>query len=155
MYSYLLISHSWLRWIVLVALLYAIGRAYSGLGNTRPFSKSDSQVLRVTTRIITIQFLLGLGLYFTSPLTQYFLDNFSEAVHEREPRFFGMEHITVMTIAVAVIELGAAKVKRQRDDKLKFQTMLRWLVIGLLLMLSSIPWSFSPFTARPFVRLPW
>lgn len=155
MYSYLLISHSWLRWIVLIALLYAIGKAYSGVRTDRPFSKSDSRLLFATTRLTTIQFLLGIGLYFTSPLTQYFLNNFSEAVHEREPRFFGLEHVTIMVIAVAILEMGAAKVKRQHDDRLKFQTMLRWLVIGLLLILSSVPWSFSPFTARPLFRLPW
>lgn len=154
-YSYLLMVHSWWRWAVLLILITAILKAFAGYKRGLSFEKQDVLLLIFTNRIVGIQFLLGLGLYLTSPLTRHFISNFSEAIHQRDLRFFGLEHATMMLIAVAVIEAGAARVKKQHADKQKFKTMLYWLTVGLLIILTSIPWSFSPFTARPLFRVFW
>lgn len=70
----------------------------------------------------------------------------------RQIRFFGMEHITMMMIAITLITIGSAKAKRKTTDEAKFKTMAIWFSIALLLILSSIPWSFSPLTSRPLFR---
>ncbi len=44
------------------------------------------------------------------PFTKF--DNFKEAIHERQIRFFGMEHITVMFIYIVIITLGSIKTKK-------------------------------------------
>jgi multisubunit Na+/H+ antiporter MnhB subunit len=82
----------------------------------------------------------------------YFLENFSEAVHMREIRFFGMEHITMMTISIILLTIGSIKVKKKSTDQEKFKTMLIWYSIVLAIIFLSIPWKFSPFTARPYFR---
>lgn len=102
--------------------------------------------------VVHLQFLIGLVLYFISPIVDYFLHHFKEAVHVRDIRFFGMEHICVMTVAVTAITIGAMKAKRKTSDAAKFKTMAIWFTIGLLLILSSIPWSFSPLISRPSFR---
>lgn len=140
------------RWLVLIALLVAIFRAYYGKSKKLPFSKIDNNIRIITVKVVQIQFCIGVVLYTLSPLVRYFFGNFKEALHLREIRFFGMEHITMMTIAVAVITIGSDKVIKVADDQLKYKTMLIWFGIGLLLILTSIPWSFSPLTSRPNFR---
>jgi hypothetical protein len=91
-------------------------------------------------------------LYFISPIVQYFLDHFSEAVHNRGQRFFGMEHITMMVIAVFMITHGSTLAKKRAESEKKFKAMALWYTIALLIIFLSIPWPFSPFTARPYFR---
>lgn len=152
MYPTLVALHSWMRWLVLISLLFALYRAYRGWLGKKAFTRSDNTVRHTTATILHIQFLLGLWLYIISPLVQTFLHNFKEGMHDRQARFFGLEHITVMLLAIVVITIGSAKAKRKRSDKQKFRTMAIWFTIGLLLVLSSIPWPFSPLISRPWVR---
>lgn len=140
------------RWFVLASLMLAIFRAYHGWLSEKPFSRLDNSIRHWTATIIHIQLLLGIWIYLISPIVSYFLSNFPESVHNREPRFFGMEHSIVMLTAVIVITIGSAKTKRKQSDNQKFKTMAIWFTLGLLLILSSIPWSFSPFTNRPSFR---
>lgn len=152
MYPILLASHSLVRWLVLAGLLYAISRAVHGLQVKRNFTAVDNSVRHWTATIVHIQFLLGLGLYFLSPIVNYFLLHFQDALHQREIRFFGMEHSIMMLLAVAVISTGSAKAKRKTTDGEKFKTVAIWFTVGLLIILSSVPWPFSPFTSRPYFR---
>ena len=152
MYLTLLALHSLVRWFVLISLLYAIYRSYSGWFSGKVFSKTDNAVRHWTATIAHIQFMIGITLYFLSPVVDYFLKNFSQALHLREIRFFGMEHSFMMLLAVAIISIGSANAKRKVDDRDKFKTMAIWFTVGLLVILSSIPWSFSPLVSRPSFR---
>jgi NADH:ubiquinone oxidoreductase subunit 2 (subunit N) len=152
MYSILLSLHSLVRWLVLASLLYAIINSYIGWRRQREFSATDNAVRHWTATIVHIQFMLGIVLYFLSPIVSYFHNNFREAVHLREIRFFGMEHSLMMVIAVSIISVGSAKAKRKSNDQEKFKTIALWFFIGLLFIMSSIPWSFSPLVNRPNFR---
>jgi hypothetical protein len=152
MYSFLLALHSVIRWLVLVSLLYSIFIAYRGWLIKRPFTKADGMIRSVTTTIAQTQLVIGVWLYCISPVVSYFLHNFSAAVRERQIRFFGMEHITMMIIAITVLTMGSSKARRQPADQQKFKTMAIWFTTALVIILSSIPWSFSPLTARPNFR---
>ncbi|KPM49099.1 hypothetical protein [Jiulongibacter sediminis] len=152
-YSSLLTIHSWFRWAVLISLIITIGRAWFGRRNKLTFTTFDNKLRHMTATICHIQLMLGFWLYFISPIVTYFLNNFGEAVHLREIRFFGMEHITVMIFAILVITIGSMKAKRKHADREKFNTIYVWYSIGLLLILSSIPWSFLPLTSRPLLRV--
>lgn len=152
MYALLLPLHSAVRWLVLISLLFAIFRAFRGWKKDLPFTKFDNIVRHCTATIAHIQLLLGLGLYGISPIVAYFFDNFKEAIHERQIRFFGMEHITVMLVSIVIITLGSIKAKKQTTDRAKFKTMAIWFSIALLAILSSIPWQFSPLVSRPYFR---
>ncbi len=152
MYITLLALHSLTRWLVLVSLLYAIINSYRGWLFNKTWLKSDDIIRHTTATIAHIQLLLGIGLYFVSPIVNYFLHNFGTAVHERVIRFFGMEHITMMLVAITLITIGSVKAKRKTTDRDKFKTMAIWFTIALLIILSSIPWSFSPLISRPNFR---
>lgn len=152
MYALLLAAHSLVRWLVLISLLVAIFRAYQGWLQQKKFKKSDNTIRTVAATCAHIQLVIGIALYCISPVIRYFLNYFKTAVHQREIRFFGMEHVTMMLIAIVLITIGSAKAKRQTTDKQRFKTMAIWFTIALVIILSSIPWQFSPLTARPYFR---
>ncbi|WP_158827036.1 hypothetical protein [Mucilaginibacter lacusdianchii] len=152
LYPILLALHSLTRWLVLLSLIYAIYRSYSGWRQDKPFSKFDNSVRHITVTIAHIQLVLGVWLYFISPITNYFLANFKTAVHERQIRFFGMEHVTVMLVAIVLITIGSAKAKRKPTDQLKYKTMAVWYTVAMVLIISSVPWQFSPLISRPYFR---
>jgi len=152
MYLLVLATHSLIRWFVLVSLVFAIFRAYRGWLLNKPFLKFDNIVRHITATIAHVQLIIGLWLYFISPIVAYFLYNFSTAVHNRQVRFFGMEHVTMMLTGIILITIGSAKAKRKTTDKEKFKTMAIWFTIALLVILSSVPWSFSPLVSRPLFR---
>ena len=152
MYAFILALHSLIRWFVLASLLFALYRAYAGWLGNKVYSKFDDRVRVITATIAHIQLTVGLWLYFISPIANYFISHFKEAVHERQIRFFGMEHVTMMLIGITLITIASAKAKRKTTDQDKFKTMAIWLTIALLVILSSIPWSFSPLISRPLFR---
>ena len=152
MYAFILALHSLIRWFVLASLLFALYRAYAGWLGNKTFSKLDERVRTIAATVSHIQLVVGLWLYFISPIANYFISHFKKAVHERQIRFFGMEHVTMMLIGITLITIASAKAKRKTTDKEKFKTMAIWLTIALLAILSSIPWSFSPLISRPLFR---
>jgi hypothetical protein len=152
MYAFILALHSLIRWFVLASLLFALYRTYAGWLGNKVYSKFDDRVRVITATIAHIQLTVGLWLYFISPIANYFISHFKEAVHERQIRFFGMEHITMMLIGITLITIASAKAKRKTTDHEEFKTMAIWLTIALLVILSSIPWSFSPLISRPLFR---
>jgi hypothetical protein len=83
----------------------------------------------------------------------YFLHHYKEAVHEREIRFFGMEHSSMMILGIIVITISSILAKRQTNDKVKFKTLAIGYTLALLIILSSVPWPFSPLVSRPYLRM--
>lgn len=152
MYPSLLATHSLIRWLLLVALLLSLVSAYSGWFSNRKFDRFDNSVRHWTATIAHIQLVFGLWLYTISPFSNHFLRDFSDSIHQRDLRFFGMEHSLMMVIAIVLITIGSVKAKRKTMDNEKFKTMAIWYTIGLLIILASIPWVFSPFTSRPNFR---
>ncbi|WP_156169604.1 hypothetical protein [Sphingobacterium sp. IITKGP-BTPF85] len=77
--------------------------------------KPYDYILQIVTLILLyIQFIVGLTLYFESPIVHYFIKNFNEAIKLRQVRFFGMEHITMMTIGILVFTIGYIKARKNK-----------------------------------------
>src|SRR5688572_19126702 len=147
-YAILLALHSLLRWLVVLSLPYAVYRYYRGWKSLRPFSSFDNKLRILVVNIVQLQLFIGICLYFISPIVDYFLHNFNTAVHERQIRFFGMEHITMMTIAVVMISIVSAKSKLKTAGTEKFRILAIWFTIAFFIIFISIPWSFSPLVSR-------
>lgn len=138
MYSMLKHAHSGFRWLVLALLVIAIINAYTKWQNRKDYTSSDKKKSLFAMIFTHIQLLIGLVLYFMSPLV-----SFSEGfMKETITRFFTIEHTTIMVIAIAVITIGYSKAKRKEDDSQKFKTIFIYYLIGLILILVSIPWPF-------------
>ena len=152
MYQTLTFYHNSIRWLVLASLLYSIYRAYKGYNSKCVFSKIDNAVRHWTATIAHIQLLVGMVLYFQSPLIKNFRVNFNESLKNFEITFFGLFHSFVMFTAIVLITIGSAKSKREQLDKEKFRTMLVWFSLAFVLIFIAIPWPFSPLASRPYFR---
>ena len=152
MYFYLLFFHSIFRWLVLISLLFALFRGLRGWLNRSAFSRSDDLVRHVTATISHIQLTIGYVLYFNSPLIAYFRSNYSEAITQFDFKFFGIIHITLMTISIFVITIGSSMAKRQTTDHATFRIMTLFFAAAFILILIAIPWPFSPLANRPYLR---
>ncbi len=152
MYSFTLALHSLNRWAVLISLTLICITSVRGWKKQLAFEQKNRLLQTITLSAVHLQLIIGLYLYFISPISSYFLSHFSKGIHDRELRFFGMEHIFVMIIAIVLMTIGNSKVKKAQTDHRKFKLQFIWFIIGLILILSSIPWSFSPLISRPIFR---
>ncbi len=93
--------------------------------------------------LVHLQLLLGLILYFVSPMVQLALDDFGAAMKNAELRKIVMEHPLVAIIAVTLVQIGYSKAKKAKIAIRKHKTMAIYTTIALVLILSRIPsWSF-------------
>jgi H+/gluconate symporter-like permease len=135
-----------------MSLVYALYRAYSGWFYAKVFSQFDNQVRHTTATIAHIQLIFGIWLYVISPITAFFFEHNTEALHLQEVRFFSIEHSATMLLAILIITIGSALAKRKYNDKEKFKTIALYYSIAFLLILAAIPWEFSPLVSRPSFR---
>lgn len=144
MYNMLLHAHSGLRWLVLVFLILAIVTAWGKWSKQTAYPGGKLPLLGL---IFThIQLLLGLALYFISPKVQFA----SGVMKDTTLRFYTVEHIALMLIAIVLITMGYSKAKRQAPEPLGHRTVVRYYAIGLALILLSIPWPFRGLGAGWF-----
>lgn len=152
MYQALLFLHSITRWLVLVSLVYAVYRAAKGYWQHAVFSQGDNSLRHITATVAHIQLVIGVILYFKSPIVQYFWQHTAIAAKEMELLFFGLIHMLMMITAIVLITMGSALAKRKTSNGDKYKTMLTWFGIALFIILISIPWPFSPLAHRPYLR---
>ena len=57
-------------------------------------------------------------------------------------RFYGMEHLLGMLLAIIVVTVGRKMAEKQEVVEHKNKKILVWYTIGLFLILASIPWPF-------------
>lgn len=152
MYFYLLFFHSIFRWLVLLSLLYALFRGICGWSRKLSFSKSGDSARHITATISHVQLTIGYLLYFNSPFIAYFRSHYHEAIKQFDFMFFGMIHITLMTISIILITIGSSMAKRQEADVAKFRIMVIYFAIALFIIFMAIPWPFSPLANRPYLR---
>lgn len=130
----LISAHSGLRWIVLLLLLLAIVNAFTA----KSYEKKHRLINLFTLISFHIQLVLGLILYFVSNKVQ-FVDGWM-----KEPlyRFYGMEHLIGMLLAIIAVTIGYSKSKKGADPAAKFRSIKIWYVIALILVVAFIPWPF-------------
>ncbi|HEU4717673.1 MAG TPA: cytochrome B [Bacteroidia bacterium] len=138
--------HSGLRWIVLILMLAAIFMAFSGMNGGKPFNRKPALFALIS---VHTQLLIGIILYILMMNSLNW--DFSAAKNDPVLRFFTMEHITGMLLAIALITVGHSRAKRGDTDKKKWKSIAIFYTIGLVLMLGAIPWPFM----QKFHSLGW
>lgn len=145
-YLTILAIHSSWRWIVLASLVAATVTGLHGLVARRPFAPAGRAVCRLAIVAVDVQLLLGLCLYAVSPLVRAAWANMAGAMQQHEPRFFSVEHLTVMTLAVVAAHVGSWRARHARADRFAYLYMAGWFTTSLACVLIGIPWW------RPFLR---
>ena len=125
-------AHSGLRYVVLGLLIAAIFVAY---GKWNQKAEATSKVYLFALISVHVQLLLGFALYFWSPKVNFSL------IKDKFYRFYSVEHLTGMLIAIVLITIGYSLAKRTLNAS-KHRKILIYYGVGLLLILVSIPWPF-------------
>lgn len=153
MYSTLLIAHSWLRWLVIVAAVLALMRAAGGIGGTRPWDRGADRSTLLFTISLDLQLLIGLILYVAlSPFTQAAFQDMAAAMRNPAARFFAVEHLVGMVVAVVFAHVGRVQIRRATSDAAKYQRALVFIGIAAVIVLLSIPWPWM-MAGRPLFRM--
>jgi len=143
MYTGLLHTHSLVRWIMLILLILTVLRSYNGWKSKRTFTPSDKKLVLFTLIFSHVQLLIGFLLYMVSPTVKSAMNDMGAAMKDKMLRFYAVEHIIIMIIAILLITIGNAMAKRTTNDSDRFKKIFIYFFIGLLLILVSIPWPFQ------------
>lgn len=138
MYPILVHLHSGFRWVVLITLILAIIQVAGKLSGNHSFTDKDKKMPLFAFISSHIQLLVGLILYFISPKVIFS----AEAMKSALSRFFLVEHTTMMILAIIVISVGYIMAKKVAPEKKAFSRIFWAYLVGLILILASIPWPF-------------
>jgi len=142
MYTGLLHTHSLVRWIMLILLIMTVFRAYNGWKSNRTFTSGDKKLTLFTLIFSHVQLLIGFLLYMVSPIVQSAMADMGAAMKDKMLRFWAVEHIMTMIIAIIIITVGHALAKRATNDTQRFKRIFTYFLAGLILILITIPWPF-------------
>ena len=140
MESGLLHLHNFLRWIILFFLVLSLIQAFG----KKPALKKTSLWLLIASHITL---LIGLYQYFTGAFGYKLIqaNGFGAVMKDSALRFWAVEHITTMIIAIIFITIARGK------SKSGAYTAASWLyLIALVLILAGVPWPFREGIARPW-----
>jgi hypothetical protein len=152
MYSLLLFLHSWVRWALLAVALASLGKSFSGWNAGRDWESRDERLAQATLGMVHTQLLIGLLLFLVySPITQAAFADFGAAMRDRALRFYSVEHISGMLLAVAVITATRVRSKRA-EGAARHRVWVLGLASFLLVVAAAIPWPGLRY-GRPWVRL--
>ena len=146
-YTVILSLHNLVRWVVVILAILALVRAYRGWLGRREWTDGDRKSGVFFSAALDTQLLLGLILYFISPLTRAALQDFGAAMGNPGLRFFALEHVFYMLLAVILVHIGSVRSRRARTDLDKHRLAAIFYTLAVVLILIAIPWS------RPLIRL--
>lgn len=131
-YPLLLDIHSFLRYIVLLLLVIVIFKSLMGWLGKKPFLKIDEKLALFLLISAHIQLLLGLVLYYFSPFVNY------SQMKDKLYRYWSVEHITMMVIAIILITIAKSSLKRISGDEAKFKRLFIFNTIALIIIVAAI-----------------
>ncbi len=141
LYNIILALHNIVRWVVLVTAVFALVRVYLGWFQSREWTGGDRRAGLYFTSALDLQFLLGLILFFTSPLTRPLLSgNFSAMMSDPTMRFFSVEHVPFMILAVILAHIGGVRARRAPDAAAKFHQSAIFFTLAVVAIILFIPW---------------
>ena len=143
MYPLVLTLHSLVRWAIVIVGVVAVVRAFVGWRGNKPWAQLDDRLGLGFTSTMDLNLLLGLLLYFVlSPITTGALRDMGAAMGNSVTRYFAVEHILLMIIAVVVAHIGRARSKKAASDAGKHKQAAIFFTVSLVLVLLAIPWPF-------------
>ncbi len=139
MHTLLATLHSYNRYLILAALLFVLLRAFSGWLTRRPYEKIDNTASLVLVSLAHLQLLFGLVMWgFTSPWTQTAFANMGLAMKDPNQRYWAVEHLVAMLIAIVLIQLGRTFAKKTPDQTAKHRKTAIYTAIAALIIVVTL-----------------
>lgn len=135
-YSIIQKFHSGWAYLALTLLVIAVLNSVIKSTTNKEFSAKDRKIALFALIGAHIQLVVGFVLYFVSPLGFASLGEMAI----KEVRLTSLEHPLINILAIVLITIGWSKHKKLQDSKAKFKTFCIFYGLGLLLIVSRIPW---------------
>ena len=135
--------HSLNRYVILILILVVIFTSFKKWKSNAEYSKQDDKINLLTFIFCHVQLLIGLVLYFTSDWVKFNSETMSSAI----TRFFTVEHIFGMVIAIALITIARIKGKKTANATRRHNLTFWYYIIALLIIIATIPWPFRSWAA--------
>ena len=133
--------HSYLAYAAVALLFLAAVNAILGLTGKKFFKQKDLRISLFTMIICHIQLLVGLIVYFSSPKLVAWTDLGMKVMKDDDLRPILVEHPLTNIIALVLITIGWSKHKREESNNGKFKKIAVFYTLGLVLILSRLPWN--------------
>jgi hypothetical protein len=138
MYSGILATHSYLRYIIVLLLVISIVLAIAGLMNKGPYTKKHDKLNLFLFICAHTQLLLGIILYIVSLTNGYRVQFNSSTMKEPALRYFAVEHALAMIIAIVLITVARISTKKTPVDQVKHRRTLTLNLIALLIIIGVV-----------------
>jgi len=135
LYDILRHFHKGWAYLALLLLVVAVVNAIIGFTSKKEFTAKDRKIALFGLIGSHVQLLVGIFLYFVSPLG---LAGFN--MKDAAARLTSLEHPLINVIALVLITIGWSKHKKAATSELKFKSFAVFYTLGLLLILARIPW---------------
>ena len=90
--------------------------------------------------VLHVQLLIGFALFFINERNRVQFSG--DWISNASLRFYGLEHLIGMLIAIAIITFGRKKAENLKNTRDKHRRVMISYGIGLIIILLSIPWPF-------------
>jgi hypothetical protein len=147
-YNFLLHAHSVGRWIVLLLLLFGI--LNSLIAGNRPYIRTDNRLGLLLTIFADLMLLIGAYLWYAGSWgykTIQSMGSLTAVMKDPTARFYVVEHLAGMLIAIILIHIGKAQGRKKISDRSKHRRTMIFYFLALLIILASIPWPFRAIGA--------
>lgn len=136
MYTFVKNFHSGWAYLALLLLVFSVVNSFLGKSSKKEFTTKDRKIALFGLIATHIQLVVGLILYFLSPLGSASIGQMAES----DVRLTWLEHPIINILAIVLITIGWSKHKKSTTAKAKFNCIFLFYGLGLLLILSRIPW---------------
>lgn len=137
MYTFIQKFHSGWAYLAIVLLVFAVVNSFIGKTSRKEFTAKDRKIALFALIGVHLQLLVGFILYFVSPLGAASFGQMSD----KALRLTSLEHPLINITAIVLITIGWSKHKKAIESSAKFKSIALFYAIGLVLILSRIPWS--------------
>jgi uncharacterized membrane protein len=131
--------HSTLAYVLLAGLIISILYVLFAYLQNKAYNRKMALVGLICAHI---QFVVGLIIYFVSPLG--IKGASGEAMKISTARLYFLEHPLMMLIAIILVTVGYSRAKKLTIPKKQNGTVLAFYLLALVIILSRIPWHVWP-----------
>ena len=141
MYEAILTLHSYLAYVVLAVLFFAVANAIMGLVGNKMFTPQKDFRLSLFALILShMQLVVGLVLFFVSANGLKAIQTLGMGGLNAPSRLLAVEHPFVNILAIILITIGWSRHKKFIEGDKKFKSIAIFYGLGLLFFLSRVPW---------------
>ena len=135
-YETLKLIHSGFRYVVLLLIVFALIQSLAGWLGKKSYTEGNRKLNLFAMISAHIQLLLGLLIYFASPLVQ--LNDMGTVMKDATLRYWTVEHAVMMIIALILITIGHSRSKKAVDGPDKHRNIAIFYGIGAIIVIVAI-----------------